>query len=1426
MISIVGQPKYLRFDYGEGSGSGSGSLIGDSFLKGNKNDFILFQVVLAIARYAIAKDVDGSRIQFNVTGFANPQEVIQSQNIIAFKEFQTGDTIDITSTNGTTNNRTAKVITKIDDQTIRIIGETFSAFLEITAQLIDKQPITDVLFLYNLIENTESINYTSKVDGTSDCSYKSYPIGALDATDLITVRNLIGQGNKSWQYGFANEVEIQGRGAFGSGSSDSYSQYFKIEQRFYIHPFYLDQSWDDILLNNLESYFIGTKCLKHIFKVIASTGLGDPNKIQTGEFANILGDTGGFDENFNNNPTNYSTTPVVYSWNTMTYSQLKLLSVIEYATSPMIAFSFQLKNTIDNPFTSATKLNINFNVACDIIDQQKASTIFQNFCFDNVDIDALPQSKDGFQVGTDQQVFGGASANTGVSAALTSSSIITISGFIKFSSTQLARILTLANKRYELTVNIFGSDGVTLLVDANDFLIEFKDPNAIDVLNISFKKLDTIHPNNLKAFPSSGVIASVSVKADLTHYSPTDIEFIQSRMKIIALKNDGTNFVLDEFDYNFGVNVIAAGRVLLNILVNRNFKLLPTDDFNKIFIANLLDTGSVHFYSFIFPFMTRWEYWKALIANVEFFDNTKQNNNLNNYWFHYQNANWGVYYKLELDVKIKGNLVTYSDEKQLTLNDYNSNPGWDVNRKIQVFDLDGTEIVNAGTSFCYSDEDVRIVATFETSSTIAILSGGSAVNGIIRLEPFEGGGTTAIMEVDTINDIASIACFKPLAGQTKVKKTATTTKITFEILTDHKKIPVGTKLTCYAEIMAGEYQASTVDPAPLTWTETSGNPAIVYALANFGATNKIIGNALWNSDWATTFDDLVTSMNTNTDSDPSDSTGMKANTGFATFDNSAGYVGSTIFVSASIQPANVFWGPLGTTGSPQFQLLDQVSGKSIGYTDWDTDENTTLAKLVISVNTNTPNGTIFNGAYPFGPAHGYTASYNSSTHTFTISPPANVRDTYNGRTLFLATNGGTVTFPGGIQGKSFSGGVDEVNTFTITSHAGTGASINGQQSLFFSWGGTSSIVTTESSAQTWAGGASGGAYIEDCTKKDLTTFAKYADAIPSKPSALASNNLCADWVMTVLATSQSSGSGSGGGGEQSGPESDVNDYAGIIFKCSPAIVSATLTLQKLDCNKNILSTHNLNDNTYGKFFGFGFISDDVANNYIAYKIEWGNVLALLGEGIYKIICTKNPIVGNPFDIDWLIPNYGLLTYTAANAEGTVLIETITTEFQVDLLNPAKWFYYGQSGFRNSIRLRGIFGYNNYTETREFDEYRNGERKWISDEQKENYELHLKAFPGWLHKILSNWILQADTKFITDYNRYNAYEHLQTQVISDGDWIPDNDTWKFNQNKKRPVVLKFIDAFNNRRKKRQGIALGTGSSGGASFDDSFDNSFDE
>lgn len=83
------------------------------------------------------------------------------------------------------------------------------------------------------------------------------------------------------------------------------------------------------------------------------------------------------------------------------------------------------------------------------------------------------------------------------------------------------------------------------------------------------------------------------------------------------------------------------------------------------------------------------------------------------------------------------------------------------------------------------------------------------------------------------------------------------------------------------------------DPTPLVWTVSIGtfSSGIVYMATNWTGSRKILGNALYNPNIDIIMANLVISMNTNVDSDPTDATGMKASTG-AVFDNSDGYTAS------------------------------------------------------------------------------------------------------------------------------------------------------------------------------------------------------------------------------------------------------------------------------------------------------------------------------------------------------------------------------------------------------------------------------------------------------------------------------------------------------------------------------------------------------
>lgn len=126
--------------------------------------------------------------------------------------------------------------------------------------------------------------------------------------------------------------------------------------------------------------------------------------------------------------------------------------------------------------------------------------------------------------------------------------------------------------------------------------------------------------------------------------------------------------------------------------------------------------------------------------------------------------------------------------------------------------------------------------------------------------------------------------------------------------------------------------------------------------------------------------------------------------------------------------ASQTWGSLTITGTSNVMIIDEDAflDVAIGRADWDTDLDTTMANLVISINTNTNLGTTWAAGSPpfFDNSAGYTASYDSGTNTLTITAPI-TGTSYNGRNILFSVDGGTWGGDAGLS-KTLSGGVDKV----------------------------------------------------------------------------------------------------------------------------------------------------------------------------------------------------------------------------------------------------------------------------------------------------------------------------------------------------------------------------------------------------------------
>jgi len=186
------------------------------------------------------------------------------------------------------------------------------------------------------------------------------------------------------------------------------------------------------------------------------------------------------------------------------------------------------------------------------------------------------------------------------------------------------------------------------------------------------------------------------------------------------------------------------------------------------------------------------------------------------------------------------------------------------------------------------------------------------------------------------------------------------------------------------------------------------------------------------------------------------------------------------------------------------------------------------------------------------------------------------------------------------------------------------------------------------------------------------------------------------------------------------------------------------------------------------------------------------VLSTHGTGFYRLKTDETNLFGN---FEQLSAEYCLLAYTSYRANGTVKLETTTTNLMGSIADPTDVVSYG-AGWYTSLRLCGMFGFDTSEYTEERTEYRNGQQKWVKDEQTVKYILKLKPVNGELHNFIKTDILQADEILITDYNANNPNKHISVNVNRNGSYEPQ---WQ-PKTLLAKVDVNFKSAFNNLRKK--------------------------
>lgn len=741
---------------------------------------------ISIGWYALA--TASNTITFNNAGFVLPAEIIKSNSPL-FSEFNVGDLINITNT--TSNNATGLTVTeKISNFAIRVGGASFVAETSTTANVIGKTPITALSFFYGLIENNEALNYLSKIDNSNQV----FIANSIDATDTVTVVNMLPDGVKSWQNG---SMTIQGNGV------DTYNQKFIITHTFQLLPSFLDGQFTDIQNGIKASYYNDVKCLKYVSKIIGLYQSTDPNKSQTGINSSVLGNTGQYDENFNNKPTNYYIDSVVHK---NPYNVV--LSGVELTTTEN-TFEIVVKNTVNTPFSNTnTKLEIGFSL-CPNSSEYTDTTkdVYENFALDKALLTLGGATLNGDLYGTDEQIF------KGVTATFVSSSEVLISGKIALTQNLIDRVKGFVNQRYLMyvitqkhTLSTTESDKVSLLVEATDFFQDLSEVGLIEFNNNLIPHNNTTLAPSIQTeyFNGDEVILDSLINYDLTGLNGDLIDFKTLTTEIYAT-NGVDEFVLESFVYNFASDSKINGVTFVNFSQNRNFKLTLNDDRRLITIERRtdLDVGDLYVYEVKYPFAIRWEYWvQQANVNNTFFDILEPFNGKNNFWHRFNSLGFTLNIRHKLLVDNNGFEETFTTSEPLPTADYDSNADW-INEYIKSYDSTPTELTVGGNKYVQSFAETTIEAFFEKTTPFT----PSDISVVIWAEVFESGGITGRTRISSLYDVGSESWFKGVASlPLRVKLTfgGGNTTVLAECILDNTKLPTGVqKISIYSRIFEG-----------------------------------------------------------------------------------------------------------------------------------------------------------------------------------------------------------------------------------------------------------------------------------------------------------------------------------------------------------------------------------------------------------------------------------------------------------------------------------------------------------------------------------------------------------------------------------------------------------------------------------------------
>lgn len=375
----------------------------------------------------------GNTLEYAPAAYTNKNVIKLSTGQI--QQLYAGDTIRITDPS-TANDGNYIIKQKIDYRTFSVYnadGVTMPTFAnasstDATITVIDI--VDKVKFNWNFIENEEAVNFLSKVTG----SQQEASVGDLDAQDTTSVAMIL-EGDKYWQIG---DVSIEGVSLTDSGVN--YNSKFKMTGNLWLTPFFLAAQWNDLLDGIAPDYYFNLKALKLVYRIEASYAGRSEQYCQFYEESKVLGDSGWFDERFDNRPTNY-----FISDYTITQGTVKTSIPLNTTDTDI---EIVVENTEDDPFEEGQTFVLNFIIAPEIEEEYNANAVKDNYLAYNFRFDRALNTIGAAAVNGEQFGVSNRQVLKNVEANLDSADQITVTATISLDADLVTYLKTLGNPRY------------------------------------------------------------------------------------------------------------------------------------------------------------------------------------------------------------------------------------------------------------------------------------------------------------------------------------------------------------------------------------------------------------------------------------------------------------------------------------------------------------------------------------------------------------------------------------------------------------------------------------------------------------------------------------------------------------------------------------------------------------------------------------------------------------------------------------------------------------------------------------------------------------------------------------------------------------------------------------------------------------------